>query len=215
MASELLIADPEQFFADGTDAVARKLIGVFLRVNSDVGVASGWIVETEAYDEDDPASHTEYKVRKMNKSMFLSGGHIYVYPKSEQCCLNFVCGRKCYGSAVLIRALKPFDASKPLMRERRKKQRLAVLQNDRLLCNGPMNVCQALGIDGRTGIDGTALRGSPIELYEPTERPEVWCGPRVGVKDSLTRRYVWADSEYISHHGEKRYPLSPYVRAND
>lgn len=194
------------FFDRPTNDVARLLIGASLYFESDGGTAGGTIVETEAYDQGDPASHTEYKTRKMNRSMYLSAGHTYIYPRSLFCSLNLVCGPKDYGSAVLIRALQPFEGCKALMRERRKTQRPAAAKNDYLLCNGPMNLCQALGITH--DFDGKALPDTPISVYSQIERPEVLCGPRIGVKDSLPRRYILAGSRYVSHLNEKKYPLS-------
>jgi DNA-3-methyladenine glycosylase len=138
--------------------------------------------------------------------MYLSAGHIYIFPKSNFCHLNFVCGPKDYGSAVLIRALEPSDESKPIIRRRREKQRRAAATNDRLLCNGPMNLCQALGIGGE--LDGKTLDDVPVELYEAPGHTEIWCGPRIGVRNDLPRRYTLADSRFISHLNEKRYTLS-------
>jgi DNA-3-methyladenine glycosylase len=205
-----------EFFDRPTDEVAKALIGVSLIVNvadsagSMAVSAGGVIVETEAYDQCDPASHTEYKTKNMNKSMYLSAGHIYVYPKSKYCCLNFVCGPYNYGSAVLIRALAPFEDSKPLMRSRRQKRRSAAANNDILLCNGPMNVCQALGIGSE--FDGKRIDEVGLKLFATEKSPPISCGSRIGVRDSQYRRYVWTDSPFISHRNEKKYPLTPVFK---
>jgi DNA-3-methyladenine glycosylase len=194
------------FFAHSADAVAKALIGALILYKSPDRCVGGYIVETEAYDENDPASHTEYKKRNMNRPMYRPHGYLYIYPNSKYCSLNFVCDREDFGSAVLIRALEPLEESKPIMRIVRCAQRRAAATNDRLLCNGPINLCQSLGV----GPDNNdrKLDDSPFELYAPAEKIDVWCGPRVGVNDIKPRRYVYPGSAYISHHNEKRYPLS-------
>jgi DNA-3-methyladenine glycosylase len=205
-----------EFFKRQVDEVARALIGASLVFRAASGIASGVIVEAEAYEQGDPASHTEYKNSKMNKSMYLSAGHLYVYPKSTFCHLNLVCGGACYGSAVLIRALEPSEGSKPLMRRRREKQTRTAL-DDKSLCDGPIKLCQALDIGPE--LDGKSLEEVPLELYEPEEPPEVWCGPRIGVaKDPEyiaehivpARRYALARSPFISHRNATKYPLTAW-----
>lgn len=194
------------FFARGADDVAKSLIGALVLYKSANSCVGGHIVETEAYDEKDPSSHTEYKKRNMNRPMYRPPGYLYIYPKSKYCSLNFVCCREDFGSAVLIRALEPLEASKPTMRERRRAQRPAADTNDYLLCNGPMNLCQSLGVTADD--NDIKLDDSPFELYAAVGSVDVWCGPRVGVKDNRPRRYVYAGSKFISHLNEKRYPLS-------
>ena len=99
----------KNFFLASADEVAEKLIGATLLFgNAGLG---GTIIETEAYDETDPTSHcwrrhVTDEIPYGSRPMFLSGGHAYIY-RSNPYCLNFVCDRKGFGSAVLIRSLKP------------------------------------------------------------------------------------------------------------
>ena len=135
------------FFRRSVHEVAPELIGVELLVDGVGGV----IVEVEAYDHDDPASHGYLNRRtRRNASMFLAGGHAYVYRSyGIHWCLNFVCGEVGVADAVLIRALEPTRGIE-VMRERRGVDEL------RLLCAGPGRLCQALGVTAR--YDGRCAR---------------------------------------------------------
>ena len=102
--------------------IAPELIGAELLVDG----VGGMIVEVEAYDHEDPAAHGFGNRRtERNASMFLAGGHVYVYRSyGIHWCLNIVCGEEGVASAVLIRALEPTRGLE-LMRERRGRRRRA------------------------------------------------------------------------------------------
>lgn len=180
---------PLRFFHRDAVAVARDLIGVTLLVH-DVG---GIIVEAEAYDHTDPASHS-YGGRRTarNASMFGPAGHAYVYRSyGVHWCLNFVCGSEPLGGAVLIRALEPTSGT-VFMEERRG----AVGQ--RRLCAGPGNVTQALGITGE--LDGNPLNAPPFKLLTRGAPIETVSGPRIGIMRGLELpwRFGLAHSRYVS-----------------
>ncbi len=180
---------PRQFFERDALAVAREIIGVTLLVHR----TGGMIVEAEAYDQTDPASHS-YGGRKTNRnaSMFGPPGHAYVYRSyGVHWCLNFVCGNNVGGGAVLIRALQPTHGIEA-MRQRRG----AV--PERRLCAGPGNLTVALGITGE--LDGRPLNAPPFDLLGRGTHFEIVAGPRIGITRGveLPWRFVLAGSSFLS-----------------
>ncbi|MBI6546458.1 MAG: DNA-3-methyladenine glycosylase [Cyanobacteria bacterium NC_groundwater_1444_Ag_S-0.65um_54_12] len=136
-------------------AVACRLLGARLVRVTEQGVRSGFIVETEAYRQGDPASHSCRGTTPRNHSMFERPGIAYVYfTYGNHFCLNVVCEPPGIGAAVLLRALEP-ELGKAEMASARGGR-------ERDLTNGPGRLCQALSID-RT-LDGTDLLSSD-ELF--------------------------------------------------
>jgi DNA-3-methyladenine glycosylase len=153
----------------------------------------GVIVEVEAYDHEDPAGHG-YRNRRTarNASMFLAGGHAYVYRSyGIHWCLNLVCGEAEVASAVLIRALAPVRG----LEEMRVRRGVAA---GRLLCSGPGRVCAALAVT--RAHDGLPLDRPPFELMARREQPELLVGPRIGITKAadLPWRYGLGGSHYLS-----------------
>jgi len=176
-----------QFFDRPVLAVAPELIGARLRFAG----AGGIIVEVEAYDRDDPASHAFNGETPRNRAMFGEPGHAYVYRSyGIHWCMNFVCWAGAPGGAVLIRALEPTRGLE-VMRERRG------LMDMRALCSGPGKLCQALGVTRAQ--DGAFLYAPPFAL-EPGEAAGVVAGPRIGITKAaeVPWRFGEAGSRFVS-----------------
>jgi DNA-3-methyladenine glycosylase len=176
------------FFARSVHEVAPDLIGVTLLVDG----VGGRIVEVEAYDQEDPASHGYRGRTARNEVMFGPPGHAYVYRSyGIHWCLNLVCSGEGVPEAALIRALEPTAG----LDEQRRRRGVDEL---RALCSGPGKLCQALGITGEH--DGLALDAPPFRL-EPREHvPKILTGPRIGITraTALSWRYALAGSPYLS-----------------
>jgi DNA-3-methyladenine glycosylase len=176
------------FFARTVHEVAPDLIGVTLLVNG----VGGRIVEVEAYDQEDPASHGYRGRTSRNEAMFGPPGHAYVYRSyGIHWCLNLVCGKEGVAEAVLIRALEPTAG---LDEQRRRRG----VEDLRALCSGPGKLCQALGITGEH--DGLPLDAPPFRLQPRSEAPEIVTGPRIGITHAteLSWRYALAGSPFMS-----------------
>jgi DNA-3-methyladenine glycosylase len=178
----------QEFFARSVHDVAPGLIGATLVVNG----VGGRIVEVEAYDREDPASHGFRGQTPRNGSMFGPPGHAYVYRSyGVHWCLNFVCEEEGVAAAVLVRALEP-TRGLAAMRGRRG------LEDERLLCSGPGRLCQALALTGEH--DGLRLDRRPFALVEPPAPAQVVRGPRVGISQAveLPWRYGLVGSRFLS-----------------
>jgi DNA-3-methyladenine glycosylase len=168
-------------FAAPSDQVARLLIGTLMFVDG----VGGRIVETEAYDRDDPASHTFNGKTERNAAMFGPPGHAYVYLSyGMHWCLNFVCREEGHGAGVLIRAIEPLAGIDRMCARRG-------VDDLRQLCSGPGKLGQALAIT--RAFNGLSLHAPPFALEAATGSAsasiEVVAGPRIGI--SKAQETVW------------------------
>ncbi len=187
---------PVRFFTRPAETVARELLGTL--VVSDIGGrrTAGRIVETEAYlGREDPASHG-YQLRKnaMNQGLYGPAGGWYVYLSyGIHWCANLVCSSHGIGAAVLLRALEPVEGLETMRRRRG-------VKDDRLLCNGPGKLCQALGIT--RALDQSLMQASPVQVVSGSSlAPEdVAVTPRIGITKAADwpLRFVVAGSKWRS-----------------
>ena len=186
---------PASFYDRDTEQVARDLLGAVLRCTTASGVASGRIVETEAYlGEHDLACHAAAGRTQRTRWLYGAPGTAYVYfIYGVHWCFNAVTRSVGEPSAVLVRALEPLSGVE-LMRERRGDVR------DRELTNGPGKLCEALGITGV--LNGLPLRRSTVEILRGEEIPDsrVMITPRIGITKSAEWPLRWyvADNPYVS-----------------
>jgi DNA-3-methyladenine glycosylase len=175
-------------FSAPAELVARQLIGVTVLIDG----VGGRIVETEAYDREDPASHAYSGPTERNASMFGPPAHAYIYRSyGIHWCLNFVCREAGHGAGVLIRALEPV-AGLALMRTRRD------AEDEWLLCSGPGKLCQALGVT--RALNGMSLAGPPFELLPAEADLPLVAGPRIGISKAVDVpwRFGLAGSRFFS-----------------
>jgi DNA-3-methyladenine glycosylase len=186
LSAEIPLA--REFFARSVHEVTPELVGCTLLVDG----VGGRIVEVEAYDGEDPASHGYAGPTPRNRSMFGPPGHAYVYRSyGIHWCLNLVCDEEGRAEAALVRALEPTHGLER-MRERRG------LDDPRLLCAGPGRLCQALAITGEH--DGLPLYRPPFALLPSEGAVDVVSGPRIGITRAADApwRYGKAGSRYVS-----------------
>jgi DNA-3-methyladenine glycosylase len=173
--------------------VAHDLIGK-LHV---VGECVGRIVETEAYLQDDEASHSFRGRTPRNAVMFGPPGHWYVYRSyGMHWCANIVTGKDGVGEAVLIRALEPVSGAE-VMAARRPRARRPVD-----LANGPGKLTEALGITAELNGQRVGSVGAAAVVDDPAWPlgANVISSTRIGITRAVDRPWRWmlAGSPFVS-----------------
>lgn len=209
------------FLENPSDVAAPLLLGCTLTrtitLNGEKHKLVARIVETEAYDQDDPASHAFGGPSERNAAMFGPAGHLYVYVSygMHHCC-NVVCGPEGFGSGCLVRAVEPLEGT-AAMRELREAGRADKAHTGhagkeqaerarkhplklRDLTNGPGKVCAALGIDKE--LYGHDLSVEPLVLGFAPLLPGETIGrsPRVGISKNIDapKRFFIEGNEFVS-----------------
>lgn len=209
------------FLENPSDVAAPLLLGCTLTrtitLNGEKHKLVARIVETEAYDQDDPASHAFGGPSERNAAMFGPAGHLYVYVSygMHHCC-NVVCGPEGFGSGCLVRAVEPLEGVE-VMRELREAGRAGKAHTGRAgkeqaerarkhplklrdLTNGPGKVCAALGIDKE--LYGHELTVEPLVLeFAPLLPGEtIGCSPRVGISKNADapKRFFIEGNAFVS-----------------
>lgn len=175
------------------EVAAKRLLGCELTREIDGEVMRVRIVETEAYDQADEASHTFRGRSRRNDAMFKAAGHMYVYfTYGMHHCCNVVCGEEGYGSGVLIRAVEPLAGLKAIEARRG--------MTGVNVTNGPGKVCQALALDLRHS--GHDLAEPPIQLYQKSSLPDeaITVTKRIGISKAVheLRRFCITGNPYVS-----------------
>ncbi len=172
---------------------AKRLLGCELVRTFNDGQARVRIVETEAYDRTDAASHSYNGRTQRTDVMFGPAGHLYVYfTYGMHYCMNVVVGPEHYGAAVLIRAVEPVEGEE-LLNERRPKQGIE-------LTNGPAKLCQALAVDKRMNGHDLTLSPLTLELTRQLNESDIVVTKRVGITKAIDEpwRFFIQQTPYVS-----------------
>lgn len=176
------------------DKAAKRLLGCVLERHLDGHTLRVRIVETEAYDEADPGSHTFRGETMRNKIMFERAGYLYVYfIYGMHFCCNVVTGKAGHGEAVLIRAVEPIDGEKYMSVRRANRSGIE-------MTNGPSKLCQALAITKE--LNGHFLKYEPLKLIMNPELPShsIVQTTRIGLKQGSETpwRFYIKENDYVS-----------------
>lgn len=174
--------------------VAPRLLGCVFERTIDGQVIKVKIVETEAYDQSDVASHSYRGETERTRVMFGEAGHLYVYfTYGMHYCCNVVTGRAGHGAGVLIRAVEPLTGKEAMTRRR---NGLSGVE----LTNGPAKLCQALDIDKQ--LSGHDLSRPPLKLIgrDPFQPGQIVQTTRIGLSrgHDVPWRFYIAGNPYVS-----------------
>ncbi len=158
-------------------------------------MVAGRIVECEAYEEGDPASHSFRGLTDRTAVMFGPPGHLYVYfTYGMHFCMNVVTARDGEGSAVLLRAVEPTEGIEIM-------QALRGVSNLPILCAGPGRLTQAFGISrADNGIDLVSGRDLFVAPGEPVEARAIGVSRRIGISVAMEKpwRFYLSGSPFVS-----------------
>jgi DNA-3-methyladenine glycosylase len=191
---------------------APLLLGCYLSREIDGRKIKVKIVETEAYHQDDPASHSFRGVTARTAPMFESGGRLYIYfTYGMHYAINIVTGPAGVGEGVLIRAAEPVEGVNIMMENRG----ITDIKN---LTNGPGKLAQAMGIKD-TSLSGKILNPDRkllnklsnsngaskyadmwLEDGEVVKREDIVAGPRIGIRQAREQpwRFYIRDNDFVS-----------------
>jgi len=187
---------------------APRLLGCYLTRQTAAGLIKVKIVETEAYHQTDPASHSFRGLTPRTAPMFQSGGHLYIYfTYGMHYAINIVTGSKGIGEGVLIRAAEPVQGVEIMRRNRG----IADIKN---LANGPGKLAQALGITDNK-LSGEILGKSSVSLEqgEKVKKTDIVAGPRVGISRAVEQpwRFYIKANHFVSKAAVRSRPGVPKI----
>lgn len=186
------------FFQKPTLELAKDLLGCLLVKETTEGIASGYIVETEAYmGPEDRAAHSFGNRRtKRTEIMFGEAGFVYTYVMHTHTLVNVVSGPLEKPEAILIRAIEPYSGL-DLMHERRGTDNL------KNLTNGPGKLTKALGITMNDY--GHSFLIPPLYIASGLVPTDISIGPRIGIDNTgEAKDYPWrfwiTENSFVSRH---------------
>lgn len=170
------------------------LLGCIISRKLDGKIIKGRIVETEAYDQTDAASHSYRGKTTRTEVMFGPAGRLYVYfTYGMHYCVNIVTGKEGEGSAVLIRAVEPLEGIEQMINNRSGKSSLE-------LTNGPAKFAQAFEIN--KSFNGHDVRKWPIKLEQGERVPSgnIVITTRIGITKEIDKpwRFYLKDNPFVS-----------------
>jgi DNA-3-methyladenine glycosylase len=165
------------YFTKPTLLLAKDLLGCVLVKETEEGISSGVIVETEAYlGATDRAAHSFQNRRtKRTEIMFQEPGLVYTYQMHTHCLVNVVSGNIGTPEAVLIRAVEPFSGIELMLKRR-------PVSNIKNLTNGPGKLTKALGITMNDY--GKPFYSSSLYITEGKQPETIEKGTRIGIENS-------------------------------
>lgn len=214
LTGDLVPIEVDVLAANAPTAAVALLGALLVRTDPDAsgGRVVARIVETEAYHEDDPASHSHARRTARSEPMFWGPGTAYVYRSyGVHWCLNVTVEPAETGAAVLVRAARVIDGIE-VVRGRR-----ATARTDRELLRGPGRLTAGLAVDGPTH-DRTELLDPAASLHVAADgwRPAadaIRQGPRVGVTHAPDLAWRWwlADAPEVSPYrrSPRAHPAPP------
>lgn len=178
----------ERDLSQPAPVVAPLLLGCYLCRRIEDKIYRGMIVETEAYDQTDPACHGYRRQTQRNQAIFGPAGTIYVYRiYGIHCCVNIVCDRPNYCSAVLIRAISLEQIP----------NWVSTTERPHRLGAGPAKLCHLLQID--LSLNGAVLSSHTGIWLEPPDRPLTYAivqTTRIGITKGVDTPWRW----YLQGH---------------
>jgi DNA-3-methyladenine glycosylase len=186
----------EEILKKGSVRAAPLLLGCYLSKQTPQGLIKVKIVETEAYHQNDPASHSFRGITPRTAPMFEAGGRLYIYfTYGMHYAMNIVTGPKGVGEAILVRAGEPLQGL-DIMRKNRG------INNIQSLASGPGKLAQALGVTS-TELSGELLNKSSIFLEPPkvkVKAQDIVISPRVGISKAADQpwRFYIRGNQFVS-----------------
>lgn len=200
--------DNFDFLMGSAPEVASRLLGCWLvrdaqSMDPEYPKAQliGKIVETEAYDQTDSASHSFKGQTPSNQVLFGPPGHLYVYfTYGMHYCCNVVTGAVGQGAAVLIRAVEPLQGSDGMAINRP--------VSGVNLTNGPAKICQALAIDKALNGHNLGLEPLKLVIQPPIPAANIVQTTRIGISraQDVPWRFYITGNAYVSRTISVEHP---------